>query len=200
MSHFALSNESLPPVASPVVLPEIEPETVPEVAESAALEAAPPPDLPEIDGESVIEAAEQLLREAAPHDYEILIIGGGPGGYTAALHAAQLGASVALVEAREVGGVCLNRGCIPAKALLESIGVLRTLRRARSYGIETGEISPDFEAMHNRKNSIVAELRENVVQLLEKEWRRIASGTRSVYRRTHSGNRKCGPNAARYGG
>lgn len=173
-------NQNVPHAAPPVVLPEIEPEiapeTVPEVAESVALEAAAPPDLPAIDGESAIEAAEQLLREAAPHDFEIAIIGGGPGGYTAALHAAQLGASVALIEQEHIGGVCLNRGCIPAKSLLESIGVLRTLRRARSYGIQTGEISPDFGAMHDRKNGIVADLRENVVRLLKENGVEIIRG------------------------
>lgn len=122
----------------------------------------------ELDPEDIVEAAEALLREGAPHDFDVLIIGGGPGGYTAALRAAQLGAQVALVEEREVGGVCLNRGCIPTKSLLESVGVLRLLRRAREYGIDvSGKVEADLDLMHARKQEVVEYLRSHIEQTLE---------------------------------
>ncbi|MBV9864384.1 MAG: dihydrolipoyl dehydrogenase [Abitibacteriaceae bacterium] len=129
------------------------------------LEADP---IPEIDPESIVEAAEQLLREAVPHDYDVLVIGAGPGGYVAAIRAAQLGARVGLVEEREIGGVCLNRGCIPTKTLLESVDVLRLMRRASEYGITVeGSFRPDFTAMNVRRHEVIQQLRDNVSHLLE---------------------------------
>lgn len=122
----------------------------------------------EIDPESIVEAAEMLLREGAPHDFDVLVIGAGPGGLAAAHHAARGGLHVAIVEEREVGGVCLNRGCIPTKTLLESIGILRTLRRAREFGISLGgDLTPDFAAMHLRKSEVVASLRVQTRKMLE---------------------------------
>ncbi|HEX9997990.1 MAG TPA: dihydrolipoyl dehydrogenase [Abditibacterium sp.] len=138
----------------------------------------PPPDLsPELDPESVVEEAEQLLREGAPHDFDVLIIGAGPGGLAAAQHLAQSGLQIALVEERELGGVCLNRGCIPTKTLLESIGVLRVLRRAKFFGIHlNGELTPDFAAMHQRKDEVVASLRAQTKQMLEEAGVEIING------------------------
>lgn len=132
---------------------------------------APAPQLeeaaPEIDPGDIVEAAEELLRENAPHDFEVLIIGAGPGGTVAAIRAAQLGAKVGLIEERELGGVCLNRGCIPTKTLLESIDVMRLLRRAKEYGIDVeGGAKPNFAQMNLRKNEVVARLRANAAHLL----------------------------------
>jgi dihydrolipoamide dehydrogenase len=132
---------------------------------------APPPVLedeePALDPADIVEAAEELLREGAPHDFDVLVIGGGPGGYVAALRAAQLGAHVGLVEERELGGVCLNRGCIPTKTLLESVDVLRLLRRSREYGIAGGgEVHLDFAQMNRRKREVIEQLREHVAHLL----------------------------------
>lgn len=122
----------------------------------------------EIDPESIVEAAELLLREGAPHDFDVLVVGAGPGGIAAAHHAARGGLHVAIVEEREVGGVCLNRGCIPTKTLLESIGILRTLRRAREFGIMLGgDLTADFAAMHLRKSEVVASLRAQTRKMLE---------------------------------
>jgi dihydrolipoamide dehydrogenase len=129
------------------------------------------PDISEllpIDPGDIVEEAEQLLREGAPHDFDVLIIGGGPGGYVAAIRAAQLGAHVGLIEERDLGGVCLNRGCIPTKTLLESVDVMRLLRRAGEYGITLdGGFRADFRAMHRRKQEVVEHLRANVAHLLQ---------------------------------
>ncbi len=135
---------------------------------------------PEIDAGELIEAAEELLRENAPHDFDVLVIGGGPGGSVCAIRAALLGLRVGLVEERELGGVCLNRGCIPTKTLLESVEVLRLLRRAREYGITTsGGFAPDLHAMHARKDEVIARLRENVRRQLEKSGAQVLEGRAS---------------------
>ncbi|MBN1581477.1 MAG: FAD-dependent oxidoreductase, partial [Anaerolineae bacterium] len=100
---------------------------------------------------------------------DIVVIGGGPGGYVAALRASQLGAKVALVEENELGGVCLNVGCIPTKALLRSAEVLETMRDAKQYGITvSGEIEPDWAAMQKRKAQIAGRLTKGVSLLLKK--------------------------------
>lgn len=176
-----MSNENFfaPPHAEAPAIPGAE--TVSEtVSESAVVEAPPAPLLegePEIDAGELIEVVEELLRENAPHDFDVLVIGGGPGGSVCAIRAALLGLRVGLVEERELGGVCLNRGCIPTKTLLESVDVLRLLRRAREYGITTdGSFSPDFTAMHARKDEVVAHLRENVRRQLDKAGAQVLEG------------------------
>ena len=123
---------------------------------------------PEIDSSAVVDAAEEILREGAPHDFDVLVIGGGPGGYVAAIRAAQLGAHVGLIEERELGGVCLNRGCIPTKTLLESVDVMRLLRRAKEYGLTTSsDITPNMARMNERKREVIEHLRGHVAHLLE---------------------------------
>ncbi len=88
---------------------------------------------------------------------KLTIIGSGPGGYVAALKAARLGADVTIIEDTEVGGTCLNRGCIPTKSLVASVEVLRTARRLNEYGIDIqGEIRPNLSRIMERKNKIVA--------------------------------------------
>lgn len=100
-------------------------------------------------------------------DYDMAIIGAGPGGYVAALRAAQLGARVALVEKDAVGGVCLNRGCIPTKALLASCGALAAVRGAAVYGIKAAPPQVDFTAVQRRKDQVVAQLVGGVKGLLQ---------------------------------
>ncbi|HXW68734.1 MAG TPA: FAD-dependent oxidoreductase, partial [Dissulfurispiraceae bacterium] len=88
---------------------------------------------------------------------KLTIIGAGPGGYIAALKAARLGALVTVIEDTEVGGTCLNRGCIPTKSLIASVGALQTAKRLNEYGIDIqGDILPNLTKIMERKNKIVA--------------------------------------------
>lgn len=98
---------------------------------------------------------------------DLAIIGGGPGGYVAALRAANMGAKVALVEYDEVGGTCLNRGCIPSKALLHSAEIYDEVRTAAEFGIITEAPKADLPAMVKRMDSVVAQLRKGVELLLK---------------------------------
>ena len=86
---------------------------------------------------------------------KILVLGGGPAGYVAAGRAAQLGAEVTLVEAREIGGTCLNRGCVPTKAMVAGAERLHEARRGADYGVVTGAVSLDFDAFMARKLSLI---------------------------------------------
>ncbi len=88
---------------------------------------------------------------------KLTIIGAGPGGYVAALKAARLGAQVTIIEDTEVGGTCLNRGCIPTKSLVASVEALQTAKRLNEYGIDIqGEVKPNLSKIMDRKNKIVA--------------------------------------------
>jgi dihydrolipoamide dehydrogenase len=98
---------------------------------------------------------------------DIVIIGGGPGGYVAAIHAAHLGAQVALVEKSRLGGTCLNWGCIPTKALVRSVEVLLEARRADEFGIEISSIKANLPRIMARKRGIVDRLVSGVEQLMK---------------------------------
>ena len=100
--------------------------------------------------------------------YKVVVIGGGPGGYVAAIRAAQMGAQVALVEKNEVGGTCFNRGCIPTKALVSGIETLHKVRHAKEFGISVGDISIDVDVLFERKNRVVGQLVEGIKFLLKK--------------------------------
>ena len=102
-------------------------------------------------------------------DYDLALIGSGPGGYVAAIHAARRGASVAIVEqkASEWGGTCLNWGCIPTKALIQSAEVLKAVREAHQFGVRVGEAEIDWPAMQARKDRVVAGMRQGVQGLLK---------------------------------
>ena len=100
---------------------------------------------------------------------KVAVIGGGPGGYVAALKAAMLGAEVTVIEKNKVGGTCLNVGCIPTKALLASSDVLRTVKEAKSFGIDVeGDIKPDFQAIIARKQKVTDELVSGIEFLFDK--------------------------------
>lgn len=101
--------------------------------------------------------------------YDLIVIGGGPGGYVAAIKAAQLNAKVALIEKEKVGGICLNHGCIPTKTLLKSTKVYKTLLSAKDYGVLVdGDITFDWTAMVKRKDTVVRRLTAGVGSLLKK--------------------------------
>ena len=102
-------------------------------------------------------------------NYDIIIIGSGPGGYVAAIRAAQLGKKIAVVERAEPGGICLNWGCIPTKALLKSAQVLNYLNHSDDYGIKiTGEVNADFPAIVARSRGVAESMSKGVEFLLKK--------------------------------
>jgi dihydrolipoamide dehydrogenase len=106
----------------------------------------------------------------------ILVLGGGPAGYVAAGRAAQLGATVTLVEAREIGGTCLNRGCVPTKAMVAGAERLRQAREASAFGVLTGEVALDFPAFMARKEAVTRQLRDGVAHLLEARKVEVVAG------------------------
>lgn len=99
--------------------------------------------------------------------FDIAIIGGGPGGYTAAEKAAKAGLQVVLFEEEDLGGTCLNRGCMPTKALLHSAETFAALAHAQDLGVHTQGVSYDFAAMHQRKAQVVETLRQGVEKLMK---------------------------------
>ena len=101
-------------------------------------------------------------------EFDVLAIGGGPGGYVAAIRAAKNGAKTALVERKEFGGTCLNIGCIPTKTLIAGVDVYHKARHAMEFGVKiSGEVSPDWEAMLARKDSVIKTLRGGIGSLLK---------------------------------
>ncbi|MBR6376881.1 MAG: dihydrolipoyl dehydrogenase [Oscillospiraceae bacterium] len=113
-------------------------------------------------------------------NYDLIVIGAGPGGYEAALHAAKLGLKTALVERRDVGGTCLNRGCIPTKTLLHSAELYHEAKEAETFGINTENVTYDLPAVFARKQAVVEKLRSGVEQLLKSAKVEILRGTGTV--------------------
>jgi len=99
--------------------------------------------------------------------YDVVFLGGGPAGYQGAIRAAQLGGRVAVVENAHLGGVCLNRGCIPTKTIKASVEVLRQARKGKSFGINIEGINPDIKAIIARKNKVVELLRGGIRHLFK---------------------------------
>lgn len=100
--------------------------------------------------------------------HDLIVIGGGPGGYVAAIRAAQLGIRTALVEREHLGGICLNWGCIPTKALLRSAEIIRQMRRASDFGLSSGSIGFDIGAIVDRSRAVADRLEAGVRFLLKK--------------------------------
>ncbi len=113
-----------------------------------------------------------------PIEADVAILGGGPGGYTAAARAAQAGRSVVIVERDKLGGTCLHRGCIPSKSLLRSAEIYATVKQAHVYGIEVpaGEPIVDWTAVHARKDAIVSQLYSGVQALMKQHKIQIIHG------------------------
>jgi dihydrolipoamide dehydrogenase len=113
--------------------------------------------------------------------YDIAVIGSGPAGYVAAIRGAQLGKKVCVAEKAEVGGVCLNRGCIPTKAILASVRVLRDVARAHRFGVNAGgDPSIDLLRVMKRKQTVVRRLTSGVSFLLKKNGVEVLSGAASI--------------------
>ena len=101
-------------------------------------------------------------------NYDVILIGSGPGGYVAAIRAAQLGLKVGVVERAELGGICLNWGCIPTKALLKSASVFQYFQHATEYGVVAGEAKADFPAMIKRSRDVADQMSKGIQFLLKK--------------------------------
>lgn len=101
-------------------------------------------------------------------DFDLIIIGGGPGGYTAAIRGAQLGMKVAVVEKKKLGGTCLNEGCIPAKALIHASSLYREMRSCERFGLFAGEVNYDFEKMTIYKEESAHLFRKEVREEFQK--------------------------------
>src|SRR5438874_5427710 len=99
--------------------------------------------------------------------FDVVVIGGGPGGYAAALYAAGIGLSVAVVEKDKVGGTCLHRGCIPAKEFLETATVFRTVAGAKEFGVQADQPSVDFAVSQARKQKVVDQLWKGLQRLMK---------------------------------
>ena len=99
---------------------------------------------------------------------DVFIIGGGPGGYVAAIKAAQLGLSVALAEEADMGGVCTNWGCIPTKTMLASSKLFTRMQEARKFGLTADNVGVDFGAVMTRKDQVVVRLRKGIEFLMKK--------------------------------
>ena len=113
---------------------------------------------------------------------DIAIIGTGPGGYVAALRAAQLGAGVVCVEKKWLGGVCLSEGCVPTKALLRSAEVFALARQAHSYGVMVDEPKLDWARAQSRKEQVVQQLVSGVTMLLDRAGVQVLEGDAAFLR------------------
>src|SRR3954452_22877685 len=100
-------------------------------------------------------------------EYDLVVLGGGTGGYVAAIRASQLGLKTAIVEKGKLGGTCLHKGCIPSKALLRSAEVFATTKHSKDFGVITSDVSVDFSLVQNRKNKIIDQLHKGVQHLMK---------------------------------
>src|SRR5687768_10108300 len=109
--------------------------------------------------------------------FDIAVLGSGPGGYVAAIRASQLGKNVAIIERSELGGICLNWGCIPTKALLKSAQVFDYINHAADYGITVGEKSVDFDAIVKRSRGVAGGMSKGVEFLMKKNKITVIKGS-----------------------
>src|SRR3954471_17777 len=112
--------------------------------------------------------------------YDLIVLGSGPGGYVAAIRASQLGMKVAIVERAELGGICLNWGCIPTKALLKSAQVFEYLMHAQDYGLKASGVEADFGAIVKRSRDVADSMSKGVQFLMKKNKIDVIKGTAKV--------------------
>lgn len=117
--------------------------------------------------------------------FKVAVIGGGPGGYVAAIQAAQSGASVALIEAEDMGGTCLNWGCIPTKTLLAGAEVFHKMKNAQNFGIYCDNITFDFAKMKTRKDEVILKIRKSLEGLIASNKITIIRGFGQLESPTH---------------
>lgn len=115
-------------------------------------------------------------------NYDLVIIGAGPGGYTAALKATEFGMRVAVIDKERLGGVCVNRGCIPTKALLHASSIFATMQQCDEFGVYTDFISFDYKKMQDYKKKSVRQYRGEIEKLFEKNGIDFIKGTASIRR------------------
>lgn len=104
----------------------------------------------------------------APKSFDMIVIGAGPGGYVAAIRGAQLGLSVAIVEREHMGGICLNWGCIPTKAMLRSSEVFHLMHRAKEFGLKVEKVDYDLDAVIKRSRGVAKQLSDGISHLMKK--------------------------------
>ena len=116
----------------------------------------------------------------AGQSYDTIVIGAGPGGYVAAIRAAQLGQKVAIIEREHLGGICLNWGCIPTKALLRSAEVFHLMHRAKEFGLSAGKIDYDLPAIVKRSRGVAAQLSGGIGHLMKKNKVTVVMGEATI--------------------
>ena len=113
-------------------------------------------------------------------NYDIIVVGSGPGGYVTAIRASQLGLKTAVVERESLGGICLNWGCIPTKALLKSANVFEYLSHASDYGIKVKEVQADFDGMVKRSRDVANGMSNGIKFLMKKNKIDVLTGTGKI--------------------
>ena len=113
--------------------------------------------------------------------YDVLIIGSGPGGYVTAIRAAQLGLKTAIVERENLGGICLNWGCIPTKALLRSAEIYHYMQHAGAYGLAATNILADIDAVVKRSRGVARQLNQGIGHLMKKNKITVHMGDRKSH-------------------
>src|SRR5437899_1603514 len=116
----------------------------------------------------------------ADSTYDCVVIGSGPGGYVAAIRAAQLGKRTAVIECDKVGGRCLNYACIPAKALLRSADLLSEIRDSEQFGLKVAGVEVDYAAVQGRREKVVSTLTSGVAGLFKKNQIELIEGKGSL--------------------
>jgi dihydrolipoamide dehydrogenase len=108
------------------------------------------------------------MAVGSKNSFDLVVLGAGTGGYSAAFRASQLGLRVGLIDQHKIGGVCLHSGCIPTKAMLESADLLEKVRHAADYGVTVGEPAVDFGVIAKRRQAVVDRLHKGLMSLVKK--------------------------------
>src|SRR3954465_4166119 len=120
------------------------------------------------------------LEAPMAEHFDVVVLGGGPGGYAAALYGAAAGLNIAMIEEERIGGACLHRGCVPAKELLQTAEVLRTVRGAKEFGVDAGQPTLDLPTSQARKQQVVDKLTKGLETLLKGRKVTVVPGTGEI--------------------